>query len=85
MIPVNQSQTIRKLKPTKSPSTPPMSATRDPTEKASSSLKTWTEAVANIGTKNVPLSFSQGDYDERARQRCNCNCVHSYKDAWPQC
>ena len=58
MIPVNQSQTIRKLKPTKSPSTPPMSATRETVEKASSSLKTWTEAVAKIGTKIVPLPLS---------------------------
>ena len=50
-----QSQTIRKLKPMKSPSTPPQSATRAPKGKASSSLCTVTVSLANVGHKLVVL------------------------------
>ena len=44
---------MMKLKPMKSPSTPPQSATREPKEKASSSLITWMDPLENFGTKSV--------------------------------
>ena len=50
----NMSQTIIKLKPMKSPSTPPQSATRLPKEKASSSLRTCTDLEANNIYNPVP-------------------------------
>ena len=46
-----QSQIMMKLKPMKSPSTPPQSATREPKEKASSSLITWIESLPNDGAR----------------------------------
>ena len=46
-----QSQIMMKLKPMKSPSTPPQSATREPKEKASSSLITCIELPANVGAR----------------------------------
>ena len=48
-----QSQIMMKLKPMKSPSTPPQSATREPKEKASSSLITWMDPLENFGTNSV--------------------------------
>ena len=42
---------MMKLKPMKSPSTPPQSATREPKEKASSSLITWIESLPNDGAR----------------------------------
>ena len=44
---------MMKLKPMKSPSTPPQSATREPKEKASSSLITWMDPLENFGTNSV--------------------------------
>ena len=46
-----QSQIMMKLKPMKSPSTPPQSATREPKEKASSSLITCIESLPNDGAR----------------------------------
>ena len=48
-----QSQIMMKLKPMKSPSTPPQSATREPKEKASSSLITWMDPLETFGTNSV--------------------------------
>ena len=57
--PLTQSQTIRKLKPTKRPSTPPMSATKELKGKASASSSTCTLSEENIGTSTtVPSRFA---------------------------
>ena len=45
------SQSSRKVKPIKSPSTPPTSATRLPNEKASSSFRTRTLSLTNNGMR----------------------------------
>ena len=56
-----QSQTIRKLKPMKSPSTPPQSATKDWKENASTSLWTITESLAKDCSNTVmPVGVMMG-------------------------
>ena len=49
-----QSQIIRKLNPTKSPRTPPQSATREENGNASTSFWIWMISVLKIGRKIVP-------------------------------
>ena len=54
---INNSQTIRKLKPKKSPRTPPQSATRESKEKANSSFRTRILSLVKDTLKSVVLKL----------------------------
>ena len=75
-----QSQIMMKLKPMKSPSTPPQSATREPKEKASSSLITCIESLPNDGAR---LETGRGYFDFSMicnRKRGERSCLHDIKN-----
>ena len=54
-----KSQTIKKLKPMKSPRTPPQSATRSSNVNSISSFSTQTLELANTTESTVAFSFSE--------------------------
>ena len=58
--------------------------TTDPAAELLAAGKLLTESQAQVAL-HTRVWCSQGDYDGRGQQSCNCNYVHFYKEARPPC